>query len=105
MAKKKSKRSAESMHRQIQDSVQYLPHLIEQHRKEGKRVRVFALRFFTGPLLRLFNRALNAKRYRGPTGQKLKQTEQMRRHIEQRQAAYKHMQGQLDAVRKKRRMQ
>ena len=102
--KKKSKRSAGTMHRQIQDSVQALPYVIEQQRKEGKRVRAFILRYISGPLLRLMNRALSARRYRGTEGQKLKQSEQMRRHLEQRRAAIKHVQGQLDAAQKKRRM-
>jgi hypothetical protein len=105
MAKKKSKRSAESMHRQVQDSVQVLPYAIEQHKKEGKRVRAFVLRYISGPMLRLVNRVLNASRYRGTSGQKLRQTEQMRRHLDQRRAAMKHVQGQIDQARKKRRMQ
>lgn len=100
---KKKKRSTESMHRQVQDSVQALPYVIEQQRKEGKWFRAFVLRYISGPMLRLVNRGLSARRYRGPEGQKLKQTEQMRRHLEQRQAAMKHLQGQMDAMRKKRR--
>lgn len=105
MAKKKSKRSAESMHRQVQDSVQFLPYAIEQHRKEGKRFRAFLIQYISGPMLRLVNRILNSSRYRGTKGQKLKQTEQMRRHLDQRRAAMKHVQGQLDQARKKRRIQ
>jgi ribosomal protein L35 len=104
MAKKKSKKkSAEKMHRQVQDSVQALPYAIEQQKKEGKWFRAFVLRYFSGPMLRLVNRGLNAKRYRGTGGQKLKQTEQMRRHLEHKQAAMKHVQGQIDAMRKKKR--
>jgi hypothetical protein len=102
--KKKAKRSAGTMHRQIQDSVQALPYVIEQQKKEGKRIRAFILRYFSGPLLRLMNRAMSARRYRGQEDQKLKQSEQMRRHLDQRKAAMKHVQGQLDAAQKKRRM-
>lgn len=101
--KKKKKRSAEAMHRQVQDSVQALPYAIEQQKKEGKWFRAFVLRYISGPMLRLVNRGMSARRYRGPEGQKLKQTEQMRRHLEQKQAALKHLQGQMDAVRKRRR--
>ena len=101
MAKKKKKRSAEAMHRQVQDSVQALPYVIEQQQKEGKWFRAFVLRYFSGPMLRLVNRGLNAKRYRGQEGQKLKQTEQMRRHLDQKRAALKHVQGQLEAARKR----
>jgi ribosomal protein L35 len=103
MAKKKKKRSAETMHRQVQDSVQALPYVIDQQKKEGKRIRAFVLRYFSGPLLRLVNRALNAKRYRGTEGQKLKQTEQMRRHLQHKKAAVKHMETQVQAAQKKKR--
>jgi hypothetical protein len=100
MAKKKKKKSAGSMHRQVQDSVQALPYAIEQQKKEGKRFRAFVLRYFSGPLLRLVNRALNASRYRGTEGQKLKQSEQMRRHLDHKKAAVKHVQAQMQAAQK-----
>jgi hypothetical protein len=102
MAKKK--KSAGAVHREIQDSVQALPYVIEQQKKEGKKIRAFFLRYVSGPVLRLMNRVISARRYRGTGGKKLKQTEQMRRHLEHRQAAMKHVQGQVDAMRKKRRM-
>lgn len=91
MAKKK-KRSAEELHRQIQDSLLALPYAIEDQRKKGNRVRAGMLRIFTGPMLRLMNRALSARRYRGEEGQKRKQTEQMKRHIERKQMAMRHVQ-------------
>jgi hypothetical protein len=93
------------MHRQVQDSVQALPYVIEQQKKEGKWFRAFVLRYFSGPTLRLVNRALSARRYRGAGGQKLRQTEQMRRHLQHKQAAMKHLQGQMEAVQKKQRKQ
>ncbi len=80
-----------------------LPYAIEQHQKEGKRFQAFRLRYFAGPMLRLLNRVLSARRYRGPEGQKLKQTEQMRRHLEYRREAMKHYQAQIDQARKKQR--
>jgi hypothetical protein len=101
--KKKKKRSAEKMHRQVQDSLQALPYAIDQYRKEGKKGRALMLRYFTGPMLRLMNKALDARRYRGEEGQKLKQTEKMKRHLEQRQQAMKHLQGQMQKMQKQQR--
>jgi hypothetical protein len=98
--KKKQQRDPAKMPRQVQDSLQALPHYIEQQRAEGKRVRVFMLRFLTGPVLRLMNRVMSARRYRGTEGQKLKQSEQMRRHLEQRQAAFKQAQTMIQQSQK-----
>lgn len=99
--KKKKKRSAGELHRQVQDSVQALPYAIEQQEQQGHRVKAVMLRYLTGPVLRLMNRALSAKRYRGAEGEKLRQTEQMRRHLEQRQAAMKHLQGHIQEQQKR----
>jgi hypothetical protein len=101
--KKKKKRSAEVMHRQVQDSVMALPYAIEQQKKEGKWFRAWMLRYVSGPMLRLVNRGMAFGRYRGVEGQKLKQTEQMRRHLDHRQQAIRHYQGQIDEMRKRRR--
>lgn len=101
--KKKSRMSAEKMHRQLQDQVQALPYFIDQQKKEGKWFRAFILRYVSGPIWRTVNRLLAARRYRGEAGQKLKQTEQMRRHLDHRKAALKHMQDQMQAVQKKQR--
>ena len=104
--KKKKRLSAEKIHRQLQDQVQALPHFIDQQKKEGKWFRAFMLRYVSGPMWRLLNRFLNARRYRGEAGQKLKQTEQMRRHLDHRKAAVKHMHDQMQAAQKRqRRMQ
>lgn len=103
--KKKAKKSAEATHRQIQDSVQALPFVIDQQKKEGKWFRAWVLRYVSGPILRTVNRAMSARRYRGTTGQKLKQTEQMRRHLQHKQAAIKHVQDQIQTAQKKRRAQ
>ncbi|MDQ3309670.1 MAG: hypothetical protein M3497_06045 [Gemmatimonadota bacterium] len=91
MAKKK-KRSPGEMHRQIQDSLQALPYAIADHQKHGRRWKAVMLRYVGGPILRLMNRLLNAQRYRGNEGSKLKQSEQMRRHLKQRQDALRHVQ-------------
>ena len=101
MAKKK--RSPEEMHRQVQDSLQALPYAIEQYKKEGKKGRALMLRFVTGPVLRLMNRALSARRYKGKEGEKLRQTEKMRRHLEQKQQAIKHVQTHLQKQQRKKR--
>ena len=102
MAKKK-KRSPEEMHRQVQDSIQALPYAIEHYLKEGKKGRAFMLRYFTGPMLRLMNRALSARRYRGKEGEKLRQTEKMRRHLDQKQQAIKHVQNHLQQQQRRKR--
>lgn len=100
MAKKK-KRDPAQMHRQVQDSLQALPYAIEQHRKEGRWAKAFVLRYLSGPMLKLMNRMLGAQRYRGPEGTKLRQTEKMRRHLEQKQAAIRHVQTTLQPGQKK----
>jgi hypothetical protein len=102
MAKKK-KRSPEKLHRQIQDSLQALPYVIEDHRKKGKPIKAFMLRWVSSPILRLMNRALDAKRYRGEEGGKRKQTDKMRRHLEQKRAAIKHVQGTMQKQQRKQR--
>jgi hypothetical protein len=48
---------------------------------------------------------MSARRYRGTEGQKLRQTEQMRRHLEQRRAAIDVRDGHINALRKKNRLQ
>ena len=98
--KKKKKRSPDKLHRQIQDSLQALPHYVEQQRSEGKKIRAFFLRYVSGPILRLMNRILNARRYRGPEGEKKRQSEQMRRRIDQKQAAIRHFQGEMQKMQK-----
>lgn len=101
--KKKKKRSSAELHRNVKDSLLALPVVIDQQKKEGKPVRAFMLRYVTGPVLRVMNKALDASRYRGKEGEKTKQTEQMRRHLEHRKAAMKHVQGQLQQQQRKRR--
>jgi hypothetical protein len=102
MAKKKKKRDPEKLHRQVQDSLQALPFVIEDHKKKGKNVKAFMLRFVSAPMLRLMNRALSAKRYRGEEGEKRKQTDKMRRHLEQKRAAIKHVQGTMQKQQQRR---
>lgn len=104
MAKKK-KRSPEKMHRQIQDSVQALPYIIDDHRKNGRWFKAFMLRFVSGPLLRLTNRLMSARRYRGEEGAKRKQTDRMRRHLEHRNQALQHMQTHMQQQQKQQRKQ
>lgn len=90
--KKKQKRDPAKMHRQVQDSLQVLPYYVEQQRKEGRWFKAFMLRYVSGPMLKLMNRLLGARRYRGTEGEKLRQTDKMRRHLEQRKAAMRHLQ-------------
>ncbi|MDQ3556333.1 MAG: hypothetical protein M3409_06110 [Gemmatimonadota bacterium] len=91
MAKKK-RPSAPQMHRQIQDSIQALPYAIADHEKNGRRGKAVLLRYFGAPMLRLMNRIFNRQRYRGEQGAKRRQTEQMKRHLEQREQAMRHLQ-------------
>ena len=95
MAKKKIKKTPEQMHRDLQDSVQALPLVIAQMEKEGKRGQAFILKYIRGPMTRLMKRFMDRQRYKGDEGAKLKQTEQMKRHLEHRQKAIDYMQGQL----------
>jgi len=92
---KKQKRSPEEMHRNLQDQVQALPYAIAQAQNEGKKGRAFLLRYVSGPIVRFMNRMMNRQRYKGPEGGKLKQSEQMKRHLEQRQKAMEYYQGEL----------
>ncbi|HEX6925704.1 MAG TPA: hypothetical protein VF167_09740 [Longimicrobiaceae bacterium] len=101
--KKKKKRSAAELHRNVKDSLLALPYAIEEQKRQGKQIRAFLLRYLTGPVLRVMNKTLDATRYRGKEGEKTKQTEQMRRHLEHRKAAIKHIQGQLQQQQKRRR--
>jgi hypothetical protein len=91
MAKKK-KRSTEQMLKQVQDSLQVMPHYIEQQKAEGKWFRAFMLRYISSPMLRLMNRALGSRRYKGAEGAKLKQTDYMRRHLQQKTQARQQLQ-------------
>jgi hypothetical protein len=91
MAKKK-KRSTEQMLRQVQDSLQVMPYYIQQQKGEGKWFRAFMLQYVSAPVLKVMSRALGARRYKGTEGAKLKQTDQMRRHLQQKQQARKQLQ-------------
>jgi hypothetical protein len=93
--KKKKKRTAAEMHRTVQDQVQALPFAVNHLEKEGKRTQAFIVKYLTGPVLRFINKLMNRTRYKGPEGQKRKQSEQMKRHLEQRQKAVDYMQTEL----------
>jgi hypothetical protein len=96
MAKpKKKKPTPEQMHRSLQDNVQALPYAVAQLEKEGKKGKAFVLKYIQGPWMRLMKRVLDRQRYKGDEGAKLKQSEQMKRHLEQRQKAIDFMQNQL----------
>ena len=103
MAKKKKKQSSAELHRQVKDSLQALPYVVEQQKQQGHPVKAFMLRYFSAPMLRLMNRFLDRKRYRGPEGEKLRQTDQMKRHLDQRKQAMKHLQSHIQQEQKRRR--
>jgi hypothetical protein len=93
--KKKPKRSAADMHRQIQENVQALPFAVAHYEKEGKRGRAWILKYVSGPVMKLIDRMFSKTRYKGPEGAKLKTSEQMKRHLEQRAKAMEYMQGEM----------
>ena len=93
--KKKKKRTSAEMHRAIQDNVQALPFEVERRRQQGKTFQAFILKYISAPILRLMNRLLNRQRYGGKEGAKLKQSEQMKRHLDHRAKAMEYMQGEL----------
>ncbi|HEX2189290.1 MAG TPA: hypothetical protein VHG51_10355 [Longimicrobiaceae bacterium] len=95
MATKKKKRDPAKMHRQIQDSLQALPYAIADHEKHGRKGKAVMLKYVGAPLLKLMNKFLNRSRYKGVEGVKLKQAELAKRHLEQRQQALKHLQGEI----------
>jgi hypothetical protein len=90
--KRKKKASGETMLRQVQDSLQVMPYYIDQQRAEGRWFKAFMLRYVSTPVLRVMNRALGARRYKGEQGVKRRQTDMMRRHLQQKQAARKQIQ-------------
>lgn len=104
-SKKKKKRSPEEMHRQVQDALQYgVPYQVQQYRKEGRRFKAFLLQYVSAPMLRVMNRVMNFSRYRGKTGGARKQSEQMRRRVEQKQAAMRHLQANLPKSQRRRKI-
>lgn len=99
--KKKKKLTAAEMHRRVQDNLQFLPHHVQMMEREGKRKQAFIVKYITGPVLRLVNKLMNKTRYKGTDGQKLKQSEQMKRHLEMRQKALELQQGELRKLQKR----
>lgn len=93
--KKKKKRDPAQMHRQVQDSIQALPFAIADHEKNGRKGKALLLRYVGTPILKVMNKFFNRSRYKGTEGAKLKQTEQLKRHLEQRQQAMKYVQGEM----------
>lgn len=101
-SKKKKKPSLEDRHRQIQDQVQALPYAIADLESKGQRFKAFMVRRVLGPYLRFMNRSLGKQRFQGPEGEKLKQAEKMKRHLEQRSKAMQYMQGEMQKQQKSR---
>ncbi|HEU4561809.1 MAG TPA: hypothetical protein VFS20_28550 [Longimicrobium sp.] len=99
--KKKKKRSAAEMHRTVQDHVQAIPYAVQHLEKEGKTTKAWVVKYITGPVLRLVNKLMSKSRYKGAQGQKLKQSEQMKRHLELRQKQVQYMQGEMQKLQKR----
>jgi hypothetical protein len=101
MAKKtKKKLSARDMHRNVQDNLQALPYAVAEYERQGKPWRAKLVKWVGGPILRIINRVLSSQRYKGTEGQKLKQSEQMKRHLEQRRKAVQFAQGEMQKMQK-----
>jgi hypothetical protein len=102
MAKtKKKKLSLEEKHRMLQDQAEAIPFVIDDYKAKGKWFRAFVVRYLAGPMVRFQKRLLDKQRYTGASGQKLKQAEQMKRHLEQRRKAMEFMQGEMQRQQKK----
>jgi hypothetical protein len=97
----KKKLSPEERHRQLQDQVEFLPIHVDQLRTQGKWFRAGVVRWMAGPVIRMMKRLMDKQRYSGPQGTKLKQSEQMKRHLEQRRKAMEYMQGEMARQQKK----
>lgn len=100
-ARKNLKKPLDQQHRELQDQVDALPYVIDDHKRNGRWFKAFVVRFLAAPMIRFQKRTLDKQRYGGTTGQKLKQSEQMKRHLEQRRKAMEYMQGQITAQQKK----
>jgi len=94
MAKKK-KQTPEERHRQLQDQVQALPYALADLEAKGERWKAFSVKYLAGPVLRLMKKMMDRQRYAGKEGAKLKQSEQMKRHLEQRSKAMQYVQGEM----------
>jgi hypothetical protein len=102
MAKtKKKKLSPEEQHRQLHDQAEAIPFVIEDYKSKGKWFRAFVVRYLAGPMVRFQKRLMDKQRYTGASGVKLKQAEQMKRHLEQRRKAMEFMQGEMQRQQKK----
>jgi hypothetical protein len=99
--KKKTKLTPEQRHHQLQEQVEALPMHLDLLRSQGKWFRAFMVRAFAAPILRMMKRMMDRQRYRGKPGQKLKQAEQMKRHLDRQRKAMEYMQGEITRQQKK----
>lgn len=79
---------------------------IKEHERRGRRWKAWVLRRVSTPVLKAFYHALTWQRFRGrgQEAKKITQAEQMRRHLELRRQAQRHVQQQIEqAQRRKRR--
>lgn len=100
-ARKKLKKPLDQQHRELQDQVEAIPFVIDDHKRNGRWFKAMMVRFLAAPMIRFQKRTLDKQRYTGTQGQKVKQAEQMKRHLEQRRKAMEYMQGQMAAQQKK----
>jgi hypothetical protein len=100
-ARKKLKKPLDQQHRELIDQVENLPYFIDDHKRNGRWFKAAVVRYLVGPMIRFQKRTLDKQRYGGAQGQKLKQAEQMKRHLEQRRKAMEYVQGEMAKQQKK----
>jgi hypothetical protein len=100
-ARKKLKKPLDQQHRELMDQVEALPFAIDDHKRNGRWFKAFVVRYLVAPMIRFQKRTMDKQRYGGTQGQKIKQAEQMKRHLEQRRKAMEYMQGEMAKQQKK----
>lgn len=98
---KKPKKTPEEKHRELQDQVQALPYVIADFEAKGQKRKAFMVKYVAGPIIRMMKRLMDRQRYSGSEGQKLKQKEQMKRHLEVRRKQVEFMQNEMARQQKK----
>ena len=98
---KKPKLTEEQQHRQLREQVEALPYVVTDHRTNGRWFKAFLVERLVGPMIRFQKRTLDKKRYAGADGQKLKQSEAMKRRLEMQRKQMEFMQGEMARQQKK----
>ena len=100
-ARKKLKKPLDQQHRDLQDQVEAIPYVIDDHKNNGRWFKALVVRYVAAPMVRFQKRLLDKQRYGGPQGQKLKQSEQMKRRLEVKRKQLEYIQGEMQRQQKK----